>query len=218
MSRQTPGVDRSSFDTAPAVNLVISTWLPAEFAEEFAEWCDTHHRGLLTVPGVRRARRFEVRSGSSADAPDILTTYELDDPSIIGSPTWKERGTAHGPLPSAITDRLRTDVRTMMMAAAFPSSWWPPVPAELLDVFTVIGTTRTDALVDAVGRLVPDDDRIVTLRILRDQSETALVLIDHRVDEGRDTIDLLTDASGAHRSRWTVVFDESADEVDPTEA
>lgn len=211
-------MDRPDFDTAPTAALVISTWLPTEFAEEFAEWCDIHHRGLLTVPGVRRARRFEVRSGSSADAPDILTTYELDDPSIVGSPAWRERGTAHGALPSPIAERLRTDVRPMSMAASFPSSWWPPVPAELLDVFTVIGTTRIDALVDAVALLAPDDDRIMTLRILRDDTETALVLIDHRVDDGRDTIDLLTDASGAHRSRWTVVFDESAAEVDPTDA
>lgn len=211
-------MDRSAFDTAPTATLVISTWLPVEFAEEFAEWCDTHHRGLLTVPGVRRARRFEVRSGSSADAPDILVTYELDDPSIVGSTTWRERGTAHGALPSAIAERLRTDVRPMAMVTAFPSSWWPPVPTELLDVFTVIGTTRIDALVGAIAQLAPDDDRIVTLRILRDDSETALVLIDHQVDEGRDTIDLLTDASGAHRSRWTVVFDESAAEVDPTDA
>lgn len=214
-------MDRSTFDTpptSPTATLVISTWLPAEYAEEFAEWCDAHHRGLLTVPGVHRARRFEVRAGSSADAPDILVTYELDDPAVVGSPTWRERGTAHGALPSSIAERLRTDVRSMVTAAAYPPSWWPPVPAELLDVFTVTGTTRIDALVGAVDLLAPDDERIVTLRILRDDSETALVLIDHRADEGRDTIDLLTDASGAHRSRWTVVFDESADEVDPTDA
>jgi len=211
-------VDGSAPDTVPAWALVISTWLPTEFAEEFALWCDTHHRGLLTVPGVRRARRFEVRSGSSADAPDLLVTYELDDPSIVGSERWRERGMAHGALPSEIAERLRTEVRPMGMAAVYPSSWWPPEPVELLDVFTLAGTTRIDALVDAVARLTPDDDRIVTLRILRDESETALVLIDHRADEGRDTIDLLTDSSGAHRSRWTVVFDESTDEVDPTDA
>jgi len=162
------------------------------------------------MPGVRRARRFEVRPGSSADSPDILVTYELDDPSVVGSTAWRERGTAHGALPSAIAERLRTDVRPMTLAGAYPSSWWPPRPAELLDVFTLTGASRVDALVEAVGLLGPDDDRIVTLRILTDDSDSALVLIDHRADDGRDIIDLLTDASGAHRSRWTVVFDESA--------
>lgn len=211
-------MDRSAHDPVPSATLLISTWLPTEFAEEFTLWCDAHHRGLLTVPGVRRARRFEVRSGSSADAPDILVTYELDDPSIVGSEQWRERGMAHGTLPSAIAERLRSEVRPMDIAAAFPTSWWPPMPAELLDVFTLTGTTRIDALVDAVALLAPDDDRVVTLRILRDESETALVLIDHMTDEGRDLIDLLTDASGAHRSRWAVVFDESADETDPTDA
>ena len=211
-------MNRSSHDTAPEAALVVSTWLPEEFADEFATWCDAHHRGLLTVPGVRRARRFEVRSGSSSDSPDILVTYELDDASITSSTLWRERGMAHGPLPTEIAERLRTEVRPMGMAAAFPSRWWPPLAADLLDVFTVNGSTRVDALVDAVDLLAPDDDRIVTLRILRDTSETALVLIDHRADEGRDTIDLLTDASGAHRSRWTVVFDESADGGEPTDA
>lgn len=199
-----------SDDTTPTAVLLVSTWFTADVGPEFGEWCDLHHRGLLTVPGVRRARRFESRSGSGADAPDVLVTYELDDSAIVGSDLWRERGTAHGPLPTSIAESLRTEVRSMTTAAAFPTVWWPPMPATLLDVFTVTGTSRVDALVTAVPMLTPTDDHDLTLRILRDDTDAALVLIDHDMADGRDAIDLLTDASGANRSRWTVVFDESA--------
>lgn len=195
---------------SPSTVLVVSSWLPDGVDEEFGRWCDAHHRGLLTVPGVRRARRFHRRSGSGSDAPDLLVTYELDDPAIARGDLWRERGAAPGPLPAGIAEGLRSTSRPMRVAGAVPATWWPPTPSTLLDVFALSDARRVDVLVQGMSTVVATDGA-VTVRVLRADESPALVLIDHREEDGHDLIEALTDASGANRSRWTVVFDETPD-------
>lgn len=193
----------------PAV-LVVSSWIPDDVDEEFSVWCDSHHRGLLTIAGVRRARRFSRRSGSSGDAADVLVTYELDDADLVATDLWRERGTAHGPLPPSVAEGLRSTSRLMTIAASVPAAWWPPERSTLLDIFTLADAHRADVLVEGMAAMPAGDRGAVTVRVLRAADAPALVLIDHSEDEGHDVIDALTDASGANRTRWTVVFDETA--------
>lgn len=196
--------------TPPAV-LVVSSWLPGDVDEEFEAWCDAHHRALLELPGVRRARRFARRSGSSSDAPDVLVTYELDDASIATTESWRTQGASPGPVPASVASGLRATSRAMAIAGAVPARWWPPTPSTLLDVFTLADAHRVDALVTGMAAMVSDSTTDITVRVLRADGESSLVLIDHDEEDGHDAIDALTDSSGANRSRWTVVFDESAD-------
>ena len=198
--------------TPPPFVLAISSWLPDGGGDEFDEWCDVHHRGLLTVPGVRRARRFTIRRGSSGDAPDVLVTYDLDDPTIVGTDLWRVRGGAAGPLPVNIAAGLRATTRTLAVAAALPAQWWPPARSTLLDVFTIADARRADALVAGMQGMAPDDAPVAIVRVLRADDAPALVFVDHSEEDGHDAIDLLTDASGANRTRWSVVFDEGPSE------
>lgn len=200
--------------TSPSSVLVISTWIPDDIADEFSAWCDVHHRGLLSVPGVRRARRFTVRSSSGSGGPGVLVTYELDDPSIPATDLWRQRGMAHGPLPPQIAERLRTTRRSMSIVAALPDVWWPPRRSTLLDVFSITDDRRVDDLVRGIGAMASTDPGPVTVRVLRDDEAPTIVLIDHDADDGRDVIDDLTDSSGANRSRWSVVFDEMAESAE----
>ena len=193
--------------TAPPALLFISSWIPEELVDEFAEWCDAHQRGLATVPGLRRARRFVLEEAPPADVPDMLTMYEVDSIELAGTDLWRERGFAHGPLPVAITGRLRSSRRDLTVVAALPTRWWPPRPSQRLDLFTLADRRSVDRLVAAFDAVTTDVPLPVTVRLLDGEGGPPLVLIDHHDDEGDDLIDLLTDASGANTSRWSVVFD-----------
>lgn len=196
--------------TAPPFLLLVSTWLPEDLRPSFAEWCDAHHRGLLTVPGVRRARRADRASGSGG-TPDVLTMYELDDLAITTSDRWRDAGFAHGPLPGEIVEELRSVRRDLHVLAALPHSWWPPRPARSFDVFTLADPRRVEPFERAITELTDASIPTITMRLVGGDDDSPLVVIDHHDDTGDDFVDDITGASGATRSRWTIAFDESTD-------
>lgn len=64
--------------------------------EEFNVWYDTEHVPYLaSVPGVRRVRRYarnEAASGLEGAPTHYLALYDLDSPSVFGSPEWNRMG------------------------------------------------------------------------------------------------------------------------------
>lgn len=62
---------------------IVATDIPEDVADEYVAWYDQEHLPrLVTVPGVRRARRFVATSGS----PKFLTAYNLDERDAFNSP------------------------------------------------------------------------------------------------------------------------------------
>ena len=203
-----PATDPSA---GPPSLLLLSTWLPEDLWVAFDEWCDAHQLALLGVPGVRRARRARFEDGSSGRAPDLLTAYEVDDIAVTRSDAWRERSVAAGPLPTTIAERLRSERRDLTVLASLPSPWWPPRPSHRFDVFSLTDTGRADQIAASIASMSPDTALPLTLRMLGGDDGPPLVLIDHHDDDGDELIDALTAASGANRSRWTIVFDERSD-------
>ena len=195
---------------APAHLLMLRVWVPATARPDYDPWCDEHHRDLLRVPGVRRARRFGSEVRSTARRPDVLVTYELDDPSIIESDLWRAAGAASGPLPPTVAGSLRVERRLLRLAAALPDAWWPPKPSPRLDVFVLNDDRRMDGIVASMASVDVGAALPFTMRVLDDDTGPPLVLLDHHDEQGDDLLDALTGTSGANRSRWDVVFDESA--------
>lgn len=195
--------------STPSALLLLSTWLPEDLREPFADWCDAHQSALAGVPGVRRARRARFDEGSGGSAPDLLTMYEVDDIAITRSEVWRERSATAGPLPSMIAERLRSERRDLGVVTSLPRPWWPPRPSRRLDVFTLTDGRRAEEIARAIDAMSSDAATPVTLRVVGGDAGPSLVLIDHHDDDGDDLIDALTDTSGAYRSRWTIVFDRS---------
>lgn len=191
----------------PGSLLFISSWIPERFRESFAEWCDEHQRGLAAVPGMRRARRFVLEDAPPGDVPDMLTMYEVDSIELTRTTVWRERGLAHGPIPDSILEHLRSTRRDLELVAALPLHWWPPRISDRLDLFTLSDRRRVDRLVASMQALPMGETLPVTLRLLDGDGGSPLVLIDHHDDAGDGLIDMLTDASGANTSRWSVAFD-----------
>lgn len=187
--------------------LLISSWVPERWRGPFAEWCDEHQRGLATVPGLRRARRFELEDAPPGDVPDMLTMYELDDIELTRTDLWRERGVANGPIPEEILADLRSTRRDLELVAALPERWWPPRPSNQLDLFTLSDRRRVDRLVTSMDALSLEVALPLTMRLFDGTGGSPIVLLDHHDDDGDDAIDMLTDTSGANTSRWSVAFE-----------
>lgn len=140
----------------------------------------------------------------------MLTMYEVDDIGITRSDEWRTAGSTPGPLPPTVAEVLRSERRDLTVMASLPSPWWPPRPSARLDVFSLTDPRRAEAIASTIATLPSDADAPVTLRLVGDDVGPPLVLIDHHDDHGDELVDSLTDASGANRSRWTIVFDESS--------
>jgi hypothetical protein len=68
---------------------VAQVSIPAEHREIFDALYDSEHvANLLTVPGVRSCRRFELE-WSEPEMAQYLTIYEVDHPDVPKSAAWK---------------------------------------------------------------------------------------------------------------------------------
>ena len=70
-------------------NGLFMAWadVPAEMEEEFNRWYKEEHMpGLLAIPGVLSAARYEAVSGS----PKYLAVYELSNPEVRDTPEYQE--------------------------------------------------------------------------------------------------------------------------------
>jgi hypothetical protein len=192
----------------PTALLHLQTWLDRELHESFSTWCDHHHRGLLTVPGFRRARRFEFLDGSTDDEPQFLTMYEVDSLAVFTSDPYLEHGRTAGGLPDFLRGRLRVERHDCSILDALPHEWWPPAHSTHLSVFRFsddrIAAVLHEQLPTTIDSSVP-----VVIRVVDSVDDTPLVLIDHGEAE-LASIESIARATGASRSQWRCVFDESS--------
>jgi hypothetical protein len=82
--------------------LHLLSGLPRRFDSEFAVWCDRHHREVLAIPGVRRARRL-VRCGDGEGPDRYFTCYDLDAPEVVDTVAFRSHGDHGTPMPDEIT-------------------------------------------------------------------------------------------------------------------
>ncbi len=84
--RQLKGDDRSVPASAQGF-YVVGMNVDDAFDAEFNSWYDEEHLPRLSaVPGVLRARRYEVVEGPQR----YIGVYDLEDPAVVGSPAWLE--------------------------------------------------------------------------------------------------------------------------------
>lgn len=68
---------------------VAQVSIPAQYKPLFDELYDSEHvANLLTVPGVRSCKRFELE-WSEPEMAQYLTIYEVDHPDVPRSEAWK---------------------------------------------------------------------------------------------------------------------------------
>jgi hypothetical protein len=96
--------DPDGFPTGAGL-LHLRSDVPQALDGTFTPWCDRHHDEFLRVPGVRRARRFElcgsfvggdVETGPLASR--FLTVYDLEHTRVLSD----ELGDAHARLPTPL--------------------------------------------------------------------------------------------------------------------
>lgn len=89
--------------------------IPAEHEADFNRVYDEQHvPDILTVPGVRGARRFVLERTNKAGMARYLALYELDSAEVIDSPAWNaatERGDWAPKIRPHTTNRSHTIMR-----------------------------------------------------------------------------------------------------------
>jgi hypothetical protein len=68
---------------------VAQVSIPKEYEAEMNRLYDDEHiPNLMTLPGLRSARRYKLAWGDP-DMPAYLAVYELDDPTLPQTAAWK---------------------------------------------------------------------------------------------------------------------------------
>lgn len=193
----------------PTALLHLRTWLPDALHEPFSAWCDDHHRDQLRVPGIMRARRYEFIDGTVDDPPQFLTMYEVESLSVFESPAYLDLRATAAALPEFLSGQLRVIRRDCTIDAAIPANWWPPVHTGVLDEFHLNDDDLVDDLHAVASSTIDGLDTDVIIRVLTSGSDSTFALFDHGADES-GLIDSIAHVTGATRSTWRCVFDESA--------
>lgn len=81
--------------------LYLLSGLPRRLDPDFVSWCDRHHREVLAIPGILRARRL-ARVGDREEPDRYLTCYDLADPGVIDSDAFRSHGDHGTPMPEEI--------------------------------------------------------------------------------------------------------------------
>lgn len=187
---------------APTGLLLLRTWLPGELHDAFSEWCDNHHRELLTVPGFIRARRFAfVASSAAGDDAQFLTMYETTDPSVLSSDAYVEHGRNSTGLPDFLSGRLRMARLDCELESAMPVGWWPGT-----DFSELLMISRPEGEPFSVSGPTPAGALRKTVRVYRASQGPRVLLAESTGDTATGDV---TDSSD-HWSRWRCVFEESA--------
>jgi len=196
--------------TDPSAVLYLATWLAPELHDRFSAWCDEHHREQLALPGFQRARRFEwMSSRRDDDPPQYLTMYDLDSLDALHTVEYREHMNSSTGLPDFLRGHLRLQRRDCAVMAALPTSWWPPLPSSLLEVFQLNDDSLAIGLREEMSHLGESVGSGISLRLIDSDNDDPLVLIDHGDDDSK-LIDTITAASGSLRSSWRCCFDEQA--------
>lgn len=87
-----------------------------EVDDLFNHWCDHHHAELLSLPGVRRARRY-VQADGHRGTDRYLTVYDLDSPAVLDTPAFLDHAASGTPMPEALGPSLAY-VRTVATLVA----------------------------------------------------------------------------------------------------
>ena len=193
----------------PSALLHLRTWLPTDLHEPFSAWCDDHHREQLNVPGIMRARRFEYIDGTVDDPPQFLTMYEVESLDVYESAAYLELRATASVLPEFLTGHLRVVRRDCTIEAAIPAAWWPPLHTDHLEEFHLNDDGLIDDLRSVSASTIEGLDTDVVIRVLTSGSDSTFALFDHGADES-GLIDTIAHVTGATRSSWRCVFDESA--------
>jgi hypothetical protein len=85
--------------------LELRSDIDPELDELFATWCDHHHRELVALPGVRRARRY-LRTDGRNGVGRYLTVYDLESVAVLETPAFLDHATSGTPMPPALGPSL----------------------------------------------------------------------------------------------------------------
>ena len=64
--------------------------IPPQHEDLFNDLYDKEHiPNILQVPGVESAKRYKLEWSEQAEMPQYLAVYELEDPQLPNTDTWK---------------------------------------------------------------------------------------------------------------------------------
>jgi hypothetical protein len=194
--------------------LELSSDVDPDLDDLFATWCDHHHREVVALPGVLRARRY-LRVDGQPGLGRYLTVYDLASVAVLDTPAFTDHGRTGTPMPDALAPSLAYQ-RTV---AALVGRAGDTSGAEVVVRATTVGIPE-GAAAFAAGLVAPlsGEGGVIGARVYRVEGEPAstwLVLLDCS-GSGDELRAVMTTRPWREAAAYRRVFDRSAPSSPPT--